>query len=229
MKKTLLLLISVFSFAFAKAQLDDGCKAVDFTFTALNNNNQVVNLYSWLDSNYYVILDVSATWCGPCWSYHNTNALKDVYNQYGLGTAQNKVRVVFVEGDVSTPDAAMSGGSGSQGNWLLNTPYPMCNPTSAQMGSFLDDYEIGFFPTVYLICPDKTVKLIGQMSAADIWAQINPTPQCAPKINVDVVPWSFNGDYFSCDNKIEVKIDIRNRGFNNLTNATVNLKQGGIL
>ena len=69
MKKFLLSVIALVGFYSANAQLNDGCKAENFTFTALNNNNQVCNLYAWLDSGYVVILDVSATWCGPCWTF----------------------------------------------------------------------------------------------------------------------------------------------------------------
>ena len=61
MKKILFSAIALCSFMTMKAQLNDGMKAKDFTFNALNNNGQLVNLYSWLDSGKYVFLDVSAT------------------------------------------------------------------------------------------------------------------------------------------------------------------------
>jgi hypothetical protein len=226
MKKLLFSILAAFSFSASQAQLDPGCKAVDFTFTALNNNGQLVNLYSWLDSGKYVILDVSATWCGPCWNYHNTHAMKDLYTQYGPGTAQNLVRCVFVEGDGTTGDNLMSGGAGSQGNWLSGTPYPMCNPAQAAADQFNNDYEIGYFPTVYLICPDRTVKEVGQMTAAQLWAEINPTPQCAAKINVDATPVSVTGKLISCTGTFAIDLTLKNRGFNALTACTITAKNG---
>jgi hypothetical protein len=226
MKKLLLSLVALASFTFANAQLDNGCKAKDFTFTALNNSGQVVNLYSWLDSGKYVFLDVSATWCSPCWNYHNTHALKDLFTTHGPGTPSNDVRVVFVEGDGTTDDSKMSGGAGSQGNWLLNSPYPMCNPATALANSFNDDYEVGYFPTIYMICPDRTVKEVGQLTAAQLYAEVSPTPACAPKINVDVTPVTASGKLFSCTGSFSFDLTIKNRGFNTLTNATINLKNG---
>jgi hypothetical protein len=226
MKKLLFSLLAVLSFTASKAQLDAGCKAQDFTFTALNNNGQVVNLYSWLDSGKYVFLDVSATWCGPCWNYHNTHALKDLYTQYGPGTASNSVRVVFVEGDGATDDSKMSGGSGSQGNWLSGTPYPMCNPAQAAATTFNNDYEVGYFPTVYMICPDRTIKEVGQLSAVDLWAQVSPTPQCPAKINVDAAATDIDGKLISCTGAFAIDLTLKNRGFNNLTSATITAKNG---
>ena len=46
------------------AQLPDGSIAPDFTTTDVNGN--VHRLYDYLDDGYTVILDISATWCGPC-------------------------------------------------------------------------------------------------------------------------------------------------------------------
>lgn len=227
MKKILLSAFLACGILGAKAQLNDGMKAIDFTFTALNNGGQVVNLYSWLDSGKYVFLDVSATWCGPCWNFHNTNALKDLYTQHGPGgTLSDDVRVVFVEGDGTTADALMSGGSGSQGNWLAGTNYPMCNPAQAAANQFNDDYEIGYYPTVYMICPDRTVKEVGTLSAAQLYALVSPNPQCAPKINVDVTPWTYDGKLMTCDGNFNLTMTIKNRGFNNLTSATINVKNG---
>lgn len=226
MKKILFSAIALCSFMTMKAQLNDGMKAKDFTFNALNNNGQLVNLYSWLDSGKYVFLDVSATWCGPCWNYHQTKALKDLYIQHGPGSASNDVRVVFVEGDGSTDDTKMSGGTGSQGNWLLDSPYPMCNPATALANTFNDDYEIAYYPTVYMICPDRTVKEVGTLSAANLYAQVSPTPLCPAKINVDVAPVTFDGKLISCTGNYSFNLTLKNRGFNNLTGATINVKYG---
>jgi len=226
MKKLLFSALALFSFMTMKAQLNDGMKAKDFTFNALNNNGQLVNLYSWLDSGKYVFLDVSATWCGPCWNYHQTHALDDLYTQHGPGSVSNDVRVVWVDGDGTTTDAQMAGATGSQGNWLLNTLFPMCNPANPLAGTFNDDYEIGYFPTIYMICPDRTVKLVGQQTVAQLYANVSPTPTCAAKINVDVAPVTFDGKLISCTGNFSFNVTIKNRGFNNLTGATINVKNG---
>lgn len=227
MKKLLLSALALIGAVSMKAQLSDGMKAQDFTFTALNNNSQVVNLYSMLDSGKYVFLDVSATWCGPCWSYHNTHALEDLYTQHGPGTTSNDIRVIWVDGDGATTDADMNGtGTNTQGNWLTGVNFPMCNPASALVNPFNDNYEIGYFPTIYMICPDRTVKEVGQLTAAQLYAEVSPTAQCPAKINVDVAPITFTGKLISCDGNYSFVTTIKNRGFNNLTNATINVKNG---
>ena len=85
MKKILLIAIAaLFIFSNAQAQLPNGSIGPDFTATDLNGNT--INLYTdFLDQGIPVIMDVSATWCGPCWSFHQGHALKDIYMTYGMG------------------------------------------------------------------------------------------------------------------------------------------------
>ena len=45
------------------SQLPNGSVAPDFTITDIEGEEH--NLYSYLDSGYAVIIDFSATWCGP--------------------------------------------------------------------------------------------------------------------------------------------------------------------
>ena len=82
MKKYLLLLMfAMVGWISLYAQIPDGSDAPNFTATDLNGNSH--NLYNILDSGYTVFLDVSATWCGPCWGYHNSGALENLYDEYG--------------------------------------------------------------------------------------------------------------------------------------------------
>ena len=79
MKKLLLSASLLISALGAQAQLAPGSIAPDFTVSAYQpwlstagmNNNGTYNLYDYLDAGYTVILDVSATWCGPCKSLSN--------------------------------------------------------------------------------------------------------------------------------------------------------------
>ena len=67
MKKTLLTLLvlaGISSANTANAQLADGSIAPDWTLTDINGTSH--NLYSLLDNGYSVVIDLNATWCGPC-------------------------------------------------------------------------------------------------------------------------------------------------------------------
>ena len=73
--KKLILSAAILASAFgSQAQLAPGSVAPDFTVTAYQswlstaglNGNGTYKLYDYLDAGYTVILDVSATWCGPC-------------------------------------------------------------------------------------------------------------------------------------------------------------------
>src|SRR5690606_7472604 len=88
MKKVLLTLgIAVASSTMSFAQLPVGSMAPDFTLTDINGTPQ--HLYSYLDQGYTVVIDISAAWCGPCWSAHESGFMKNLYEQYGpTGTVQ---------------------------------------------------------------------------------------------------------------------------------------------
>src|SRR5690554_2493296 len=113
------ILLSIFALAAMSsyAQLPSGSTAPNFTATDLNGNTH--NLYSYLESGKHVLLNVSATWCGPCWSYHNTHALADFYYAYGpMGS--DEAMVLYVEGDSSTPVSALYGqGNNTLGDWTV--------------------------------------------------------------------------------------------------------------
>jgi hypothetical protein len=167
MKKILLIFfLSVIGWASLLAQLPNGTVAPDFTVTDLNG--QTHNLYDLLEDGKTVYLDFSATWCGPCWNYHNTHALRDVWEQYGPpGTDQ--AFVIFIESDANTNTACLYGPSGcvggTQGNWVNGTPYPIVDDASIK-----GMYAVSYYPTIYMICPaDKKVYLAGQQPAAGLW------------------------------------------------------------
>ena len=150
MKKTLTLITLCFTISVSIAQV--GAVAPDFTQNDLNGTSQ--HLYSYLNAGKVVIVDMSATWCGPCWGFHSAHYLEDIYNQYGPpGT--NEVVVLFYEDDVTTTLADLNGtGSNTQGNWVAGTNFPIINGTVSLPGAYGTGY-----PTVSVICPtDKKIK-----------------------------------------------------------------------
>lgn len=136
-------------------QLLDGATVPDFTFTDINGTTQ--NLYTYLDSGKYVAIDVSATWCVPCWEYHSSGVNDSLYTLHDIPGDQTW-KVLFIEGDGNTTLADLQGtGTNTQGDWLSGTPYPTMNPSGILLNDFLSAYNINFFPTLFIICPNKKI------------------------------------------------------------------------
>ena len=92
MKHLILSLAFATSGLFAVAQFGT---APDFNVTDIDGNQH--QLYAdILDQGLIAVIDVSATWCGPCWSLYTSNALEELHEAYGPdGT--NQLRVIFYE------------------------------------------------------------------------------------------------------------------------------------
>jgi hypothetical protein len=249
MKKLLFsaLLLGAASFT-SNAQLPDGSIAPDFTVTAYQswlsnqgmNNNGTYNLYDYLDAGYTVILDVSATWCGPCWNHHLTGALDDLYINHGpaghygvTASTTDDVMVIWLDGDGATSDATMLDGAGSIGNWiepnatLGQIPFPMANPVATTANQINNGYDIAYYPTIYKICPNRTVTEVGQLTATGFYNSLAscPPPASAP---ADVAMLSYDADTYICLGSSHTPIvKIQNNGTANLTSATVTITQGG--
>ena len=95
MKKTLLI-IACFISSFTLAQLPANSLGADFTITDIEGETH--NLYDILDEGKTVILDLFATWCGPCWNFADTGVLEDLQN------GNMKVNVIFTVAENPDPD-----------------------------------------------------------------------------------------------------------------------------
>jgi len=151
------------------AQLQDGSEAPDWTLTDLDGNTH--SLYDELNAGRQVYLVFSATWCAPCWSYHNSGHMETIYEDYGPdGT--NEARVYFLEADLSTAEACLYGPAGcsgtTQGNWVDGIPFPIISLNSNNGPTVPSDYQIAYYPTVYTVCPDKRIYETGQASSQDL-------------------------------------------------------------
>ena len=246
MKKLLFSAAMLLAGVSANAQLAPGSVAPNFTVTAYQSwlgtagttNNGSYTLYDYLDQGYTVFLDVSATWCGPCWNYHLGGALEDIYAAHGPAGAAgvststtDDVMVIWIEGDGTTADATMLDGNGAIGNWIEpaagnQIQFPMANPASGVANQINNDYNIAYFPTIYRICPNRIIEEVGQLGAAALYATVSacPPPASAP---ADVAALTYTGASVHCEGAYTPSIDIQNNGTSALTAATVTITQGG--
>lgn len=143
----------------AYGQLPDGSTAPDFTLIDYYGTEH--NLYTYLDAGKTVILEIFAAHCPTCWSYHQTNTLKNLYTDYGPeGT--DELTVLALEHDQWNGHNAFIGDGPpwvTQGNWLEGTPYPIFNVEDPDRGVF-DDYNVQGYPLVFKICPDRIMERI---------------------------------------------------------------------
>lgn len=154
---TLLAWCSVLSLGTLHAQLPNGTIAPNFTTTDLDGNE--FTLYDKLDEGYTVILDFSATWCGPCWAYAQAGILDEVWEQYGPEGTQ-EFYVIKIEGDPRTTLADINGtGDNTQGNWLSVVSHPIANDDN-----LAQTYAIGYWPTIYTVCPNRVITETGRIS-----------------------------------------------------------------
>jgi len=224
------LLLSTLVFLFfswaAIAQLPNGQIAPDFTLTDIDGVDH--HLYSYLDDGYIVFIEISATWCGPCWNYHNAGHLKQLYINHGPAGFPNvsenttdKVMVLFVEGDPNTGMADLLGNtSSSMGNWIAGTPFPIIDPPGSIVVPWRQSYGLAFFPTIYRVCPNRTLQHVGQQNLTNLVNGLSNCPAPASEaVDAALLP-RFDYDQSCVGNNLELKTRLQNNGTQPLTSAT---------
>ncbi len=111
--------------------------------------------------------------------------------------------------------------SGTQGNWALNTPYPILPTISPNNTTVTSDYKISAFPTVYVVCPNRKAYTVGQPNANTLKQK---TVQLCPSIPAEAI----NAAVFSLETPKNLvcgslipKLKIQNLGTSNLTTAKI--------
>lgn len=205
MKK--LALLATFGVATLAASAQFGT-APDFNVTDLGGNTH--QLYAdILDQGLIAVVDVSATWCPPCWSLHNSHALQDLHEAYGPdGT--NQLRVIFYEADATTTLADVQGtGGNTQGDWTEGVTYPIINESPLTLD--LNIWAPLGFPTVNVIRPSDYEIVLDTWNLLSFDAQVdainganidgivlgvaNTSEVAAGQANVDVYPNPSLGEF----------------------------------
>ena len=230
----------------ANSQIVNGSVASNFTLVDLDGNTQ--DLYTYLDAGKTVFIDVSATWCGPCWNYHNTNALEDLWKAHGpiggtnvSNATTDDVIVLFVEGETTNSLAQMQGtvapdyntsqakyyAGFTQGNWITGVSHPIIDLSSNDAYDFHSIFPFTSFPTIVKICPNRLMENVGQKTATQLYASKQSCPAPATS-DVDV---SYN-DYLSgpinCPGyNYSPVVSFMNNSSTVLNSATISVKSGG--
>ena len=222
MGKLWVLALSLTVWTHISAQLPSGSLAPDFITKDLNG--QTWRLYDLLDQGKIVVLEISATWCAPCWAYHNGHAMHTFYGQHGP-EGDDRARVLFIEGDPKTNLNCLTGPSDcndfTPGNWVAGTPFPIINDDSIAKA-----YQIEYFPTIFVVCPNRKIYEVGQWNAADLWEQAQACPVASGKDNAGIYDFSAGTPFQEICTSLEVNpaFSLINLGSKALTQATLALE-----
>lgn len=213
MNKILLFTFSILFSFHLTAQV--GGTAHDFTVTDLDGNE--ISLYAdILDQGLVAIVDVSATWCPPCWTIHSSHVLEELHEKFGPD-GSNQLRVIFYEADADTTMEDLLGNTtASMGNWLEGTTYPVINESPLTID--LNIYAPLGFPTINVIRPND------KMIVADPW-NVTDFDQMLSAVNTAL------GEGYTLEEAVSNTLDINSNtsisAFPNPTSADVTLSLEG--
>ena len=195
------------------AQLPDGTLAPNFKGTDINGNE--VELYDLLEQGYEVVLDFSATWCGPCWSYHETHELENLYQTYGP-EGSKEVYVIFIESDDSTThDDLIGNTSGSYGDWTEGVSYPILD----NAGSIASAYNIAYYPTIFTVCGGGILTETERWTATEHY-NFTTEESCRPTDN-EISLFAETQNLSICEGPTYGDVNLLNSGTNPITSATI--------
>lgn len=219
MKKLFLSLAMAFMAFAGQAQWMADGSTISSTFTMTDLNGTTHDAFTLFNQGKHLVIDLSATWCGPCWSYHTTHVLDHYADKYGTnGTAAKDAQVILYEVDAATTLADLQGtGSNTQGDWITGTTHPICNPSSSSsvLQKFLAPGTTSYgVPAVFVVCSDKKMYKLSTSLTNEpgLRSYINSKCGLAPLSASEILDYGFSYDIYPnpANNSTTIQLNLDN-------------------
>ncbi len=199
------------------AQIPNGSIAPNFTLTDIDGNTH--ELYDYLDQGKSVLLDFFAVWCSPCQSHAQT--LENAFQTYGPN-GDNSMMFLSLEAEDATTDGQCINYGGFP--WSSIISYPIVNTT----GSIPYLYNINYYPSVFIVCPDRTITEVGQIGLNGIGNFVDNNCEMIIYEN-DLSVKNISVNLQNCGAGAHPIIEIENVGTNTMSNLEIQLFSNGVL
>lgn len=216
MKKFLHLLIflSVFFPTKSFCQLDGGGIAPDFTLTDIDGASHT--LYDYLDQGKVVVLDFFATWCTPC--NNNASEVERVYEDYGPD-GNNTIMMFLLESSGRSDSDLEALQSFITTHNVTCPSFHECENTDVP-----SDYEIGYFPTYYIVYSDRSYKQVSGSSTTIYQTMVDAIAENPglSSTTYDAKVLEFEDPIGSfCTDSIRPKVTLQNYGTETLNSVDI--------